>query len=101
MNWLEVSLTVSGEAAEAVADVFARFAPGGVVHEATQIEVAPDDKGRPVGPVIVRAYLPAAEGLAPAPAPAAGAGRHAHPPRPRHGFWNRDPSHHPVVPGGD
>ena len=64
MNWLEVSLTVSGEAAEAVADVFARFAPGGVVHEATQIEVAPDDKGRPVGPVIVRAYLPADEGLA-------------------------------------
>jgi len=64
MNWLEVSLTVSGEAAEAVADVFARFAPGGVVHEATQIEVTPDDKGRPVGPVIVRAYLPADEGLA-------------------------------------
>ncbi len=64
MNWLEVSLTVSGEAAEAVADVLARFAPGGVVHEATQIEVTPDDKGRPVGPVIVRAYLPADEGLA-------------------------------------
>ncbi len=59
MHWLEVSLTVSGEAAEAVADVLARFAPEGVVHEATQFEVTPDDKGQTVGPVIVRAYLPA------------------------------------------
>ena len=33
MNWLEVSLTVSGELAEAVADVLARFAPNGVVTE--------------------------------------------------------------------
>ena len=63
MHWLEVSLTVSGEAAEAVADVLARFAPEGVVHEATQIEVTPDDKGQAVGPVIVRAYLPADEAL--------------------------------------
>ena len=29
-NWLEVSLTVDGELAEAVADVLARFAPNGV-----------------------------------------------------------------------
>ena len=59
MNWLEVSLTVSGEAAEAVADVLSRFAPEGVALEALQFEVAPDDRGRAVGPVVVRAYLPA------------------------------------------
>ncbi len=33
MNWLEVSLTVDGELAEAVADVLARFAPNGVTTE--------------------------------------------------------------------
>lgn len=50
---------MNGEAAEAVADVFARFAPEGVAIEATQIETTPDDAGRAIGPVIVRAYLPA------------------------------------------
>jgi ribosomal protein L11 methyltransferase len=64
MNWLEVSLTVSGEAAEAVADVLARYAPNGVVNEATQFEVTPDDKGHAIGPVVVRAYLPADDALA-------------------------------------
>ncbi len=63
MNWLEVSLTVSGEAAEAVADVLARYAPNGVVTEATQFEVLSDDKGHAIGPVIVRAYLPADDAL--------------------------------------
>jgi len=33
MNWLEVSMTVDGELAESVADVFARFAPNGVMTE--------------------------------------------------------------------
>src|SRR3990172_1489749 len=33
LNWLEVSLNVNGELAEAVADVLARFAPNGVVVE--------------------------------------------------------------------
>ena len=33
MNWLEVSLTVNGELAEAVADVLARFAFSGVMME--------------------------------------------------------------------
>ena len=33
MNWLEVSLTVNGELAEAVADVLARFAYSGVMME--------------------------------------------------------------------
>ncbi len=33
MNWLEVALTVNGELAESVADVFARFATNGVMTE--------------------------------------------------------------------
>ncbi|MGH2522040.1 MAG: 50S ribosomal protein L11 methyltransferase, partial [Anaerolineales bacterium] len=63
MNWLEVSLVVNGEAAEAVADVLARFAPEGVVIEATQIESTPNDEGHAVGPVRVRAYLNADDKL--------------------------------------
>jgi ribosomal protein L11 methyltransferase len=59
LNWLEVSLTVNGEAAEAVADVLTRFAPEGVAIEATHIEAAPDEEGHAIGPVNVRAYLPA------------------------------------------
>jgi ribosomal protein L11 methyltransferase len=59
MNWLEVSLTVSAEAAEAVSEVLARFAPNGVAVEATRFLITPDDHGVPVGDVIVRAYLPA------------------------------------------
>ena len=31
-DWMEVSMTVNGELAEAVSDVFARFAPNGVVN---------------------------------------------------------------------
>jgi ribosomal protein L11 methyltransferase len=58
-NWLEVSLTVSAEAAEAVSEVLTRFAPEGVALEATAFTVTPDDHGVPVGPVVVRAYLPA------------------------------------------
>jgi ribosomal protein L11 methyltransferase len=64
MHWLEVSLTVGPEAAEAVADVLSRFAPEGVALEATQIETTPnEDEGRAVGPVIVRAYLRADSAL--------------------------------------
>jgi ribosomal protein L11 methyltransferase len=58
-NWLEVSLIVDGEAAEAVADVLARYAPNGVVIEATGIEQKPNEiEGRPTGPLRVAAYLP-------------------------------------------
>jgi ribosomal protein L11 methylase PrmA len=61
-GWLEVSLAVNGELAEAVADVLARFAPNGVAVESNQIEFTSDeDEGTPVGGVIVRAYLPADE----------------------------------------
>lgn len=57
MNWLEISMTVSAEAAEAVSEVLSRFAPEGVAIEATRFEVTPDDYGIPVGDVRVRAYL--------------------------------------------
>ncbi len=57
-NWLEVSLTVDGELAEAVADVFARYAPGGVVAERGIKYLDADDPGTPKDEVIVRAYIP-------------------------------------------
>jgi ribosomal protein L11 methyltransferase len=64
VNWLEVSLTVGGEAAEAVADVLTRFAPQGVAIEATRLETPPDtDLSRPAGDMRVRAYLPAGDDL--------------------------------------
>ena len=55
--WLEVSLTVDGELAEAVADVLARFAPNGVVTEQGVKFVDDEDHGTPAGPIVVRAYL--------------------------------------------
>lgn len=61
--WLEVSLTVSGELAEAVAEVLARFAPGGVAAEQAVEYLDAEDEGTPRGPVTVRAYLPANEAL--------------------------------------
>jgi ribosomal protein L11 methyltransferase len=63
MNWLEVSLTVNGELAEAVADVLRRFAPNGVTTEQAVDFVNDEDEGTPVGPINVRAYLPADEKL--------------------------------------
>lgn len=58
-TWLEVSLIVDGEMAEAVADVLARFAPEGVVIESTKIESNLQDvEGHPVGPLRVASYLP-------------------------------------------
>jgi ribosomal protein L11 methyltransferase len=63
MNWLEVSMTVNGELAEAVADVLARFAPNGVTTEQAVKFNDEEDEGTPVGPITVRAYLPADENL--------------------------------------
>ena len=64
MAWLEVSLTVSGEAAEAVADLLTRFAPEGVALQAARIEQPPDsEQARPSDEVIVCAYLPVDAGL--------------------------------------
>ncbi len=62
-NWLEVSLTVNGELAEAVADVLARFAPNGVVTEQAVKFLDDEDEGTPVGDITVRAYLVADESL--------------------------------------
>lgn len=56
-KWLEVSLTVDGELAEAVADVLARFAPNGVMTEQGIKFADSADPGTPSGPIIVRAYL--------------------------------------------
>ncbi len=59
MAWLEVSLILEGEAAEAVAEVLARFAPGGVVLEQGVRFNDAEDDGTPAGPVTVKAYLEA------------------------------------------
>ncbi|HMD82625.1 MAG TPA: 50S ribosomal protein L11 methyltransferase [Anaerolineales bacterium] len=63
MNWLEVSLTVNGELAEAVADVLARFAYSGVMMEQGVKYVNDEDAGTPTGPITVRAYLEANDQL--------------------------------------
>lgn len=63
MNWLEISLRVNGETAEAVAEVLSRFTPEGVAIEGTAFEVTPEDRGVAVGEVIVRAYLAADDQL--------------------------------------
>jgi ribosomal protein L11 methyltransferase len=57
LNWLEVSLTVDGELAEAVADVLARYAPNGVMTEQGVKYNDAEDAGTPTGPITVRAYL--------------------------------------------
>jgi len=57
MNWLEVSLTVDGELAEAVAEVLARFAYSGVMMEQSVQYMDAEDAGTPAGPITVRAYL--------------------------------------------
>jgi ribosomal protein L11 methyltransferase len=62
LNWLEVSLTVNGELAEAIAELFARFATDGVAIESMKIE-SDGSKGHPVGMVTVRAYILADENL--------------------------------------
>jgi ribosomal protein L11 methyltransferase len=58
MGWLEVSLVVDGELAEAVADVLARFAPNGVATEQGAAKDLKEPEGRADGPITVRAYLP-------------------------------------------
>ncbi len=62
-QWLEVSLEVDGEMAEAVAEVLARYAPNRVVLESTAIQDQPDGEGIPTGPVRVAAYLPVDDAL--------------------------------------
>lgn len=61
--WLEVSLTVDGELAEAVAEVLARYVPNGVVVQATQIKQDEDGEGIGTGPLKVCGYLPVVPGI--------------------------------------
>ena len=56
--WLEVSLVVDGEMAEAISEVLARFASGGIVIESTQIADDPKGEGKVTGPLRVYGYLP-------------------------------------------
>ncbi len=62
-HWLEVSLTVNGELAEAVAEVLDRYASNGVVYESGVVYNDAEDEGTPNGPVRVYAYLPVDEFL--------------------------------------
>ena len=56
---MEISLSVDGELAEAVAEVMARYLPNGIVIESTAIENTTDlSTGVPVGPMKVSGYLP-------------------------------------------
>lgn len=58
-GWLAVSLTVDGERAEAVAEVLARYVPGGVVIESTAVAQGERDAhAQAVGPLRVTGYLP-------------------------------------------
>jgi len=56
-NWLQVSLTVDGELAEAVSEVLDRFTSGGVVVESNVKYNNAEDVGTPYGPVKVYGYL--------------------------------------------
>lgn len=56
-KWLEVSLVVDGELAEAVAEVLDRFTTGGVVVESGVKFMNDEDQGTPSGPVRVFGYL--------------------------------------------
>ena len=62
-SWLQISLTVDGELAEAVAEVMARYAPNGVVIEQAGIDKFPDEIQTASGPLRVFCYLPADETL--------------------------------------
>jgi ribosomal protein L11 methyltransferase len=61
MEWLEISLRIDPEVAEAVADVLSRYAPGGVAYQQDALELT-GEEWRPDGPlepeVTLRAYLP-------------------------------------------
>ena len=56
-KWLQISLTVDGELAEAVAEVLDRFTSGGVVVETNVKYLNAEDQGTPYGPLKVYGYL--------------------------------------------
>ena len=62
--WLEVSLIVDGELAEAVAEVVRRYLSAGVVIESTAVSAGPaDENGQTIGPLRVCGYIPADDNL--------------------------------------
>jgi len=56
-KWLEISLEVDGELAEAVAEVLDRYTSGGVVVESNVKYNDAEDEGTPYGPVKVYGYI--------------------------------------------
>jgi ribosomal protein L11 methyltransferase len=58
-RWLEISLTTSGELAEAVAEVLGRYCENGVVMERDVKFYNDEDEGTPEGPVRISGYMPA------------------------------------------
>lgn len=58
-EWLEISMAVNGELAEAVAEVLSRYCPNGVTMEQGIRYLDDEDAGTPDGPITVRAFLPA------------------------------------------
>lgn len=62
-SWLQITLTVEPELAEAVAEALARFLPGGVVLESTAVQADGEDEGGAVGPLRVSGYIPVDENL--------------------------------------
>jgi ribosomal protein L11 methyltransferase len=63
-HWLEVTLTVDGELAEAVSEVLSRFVSNGVVVERGVKYINDEDEGTPDdGPVKVYGYLPVDDAL--------------------------------------
>jgi len=57
-KWIEISLEVDQELAEAVAATLGDILPGGVVLERASLDVFPDQLDQVVGPVRVLGYLP-------------------------------------------
>jgi len=61
--WLQVSIEVDAELAEAVADLLGRYVVNGVVIESTQIKDNAYDQGKVSGPLRVSGYIPTDENL--------------------------------------
>lgn len=62
MKWLQISLEVDPELAEAVAELFSRDTPGNIAIEATHIH-AVEEEDHPVSPLRVSAFIPIDEHL--------------------------------------
>jgi ribosomal protein L11 methyltransferase len=62
-HWLEVSLTVNGELAEAVSEVISRYVSGGVVTESGVRYNDEEDEGTAYGPVKVYGFIPVDDSL--------------------------------------